>query len=289
VRRRWRRGRLMADRVGLGWRPELAAGILASLDRIDVVEVIADNHVGARRSALRALRTLAIQVPVLLHGVGLGLASAAAVDGHRLDALARVVGAVQPEAWSEHLAFVRGGGLELGHLAAPPRCEATLDGLATNVARARAIVGSAPALENVATLIDPPGSDRDEVAWLTAAAAAIDGELLLDLHNLYANALNFGFDPRAALARLPLDRVRLVHLAGGSWLTAAGARRRLDDHRHDVPAAVFELLGELAARAPQPLTVIVERDGDYPPVAHLLAELARARAALVGGRARVAA
>jgi uncharacterized protein (UPF0276 family) len=280
----------MTDRVGLGWRPELAAGILANLDRIDLVEVIADDYVGAGRGELRALRTLAIQVPLVLHGVGLGLASAAPVDGRRLDALARVVGAVEPRAWSEHLAFVRGGGLELGHLAAPPRCEATLDGLVANVARARAIVGSAPALENVATLIDPPGSDRDEVAWLTAAVDATGGELLLDLHNLYANALNVGFDPRAALVRLPLDRVHLVHLAGGSWLAAAtGERRCLDDHRHDVPAAVFDLLGELAARAPEPLTVILERDGDYPPIAHLLAELARARAALAGGRARVAA
>ncbi len=278
------------DRVGLGWRGELAAGILAHLDRIDVVEVIADDYLGAGRRTLRALRTLAIQVPLVLHGVSLGLASSAPVDGRRLDALARVVGAVEPQAWSEHLAFVRGGGLELGHLAAPPRRDATLDGLAANVARARAIVGTAPALENVATLIDPPGSDRDEPTWLADALAATGGELLLDLHNLHANALNFGFDARAALARLPLARVRIVHLAGGGWIGAPGdARRRLDDHRHDVPSAVFDLLAELAARAPQPLTVILERDGDYPPIASLLAELARARAALAGGRERAAA
>ena len=54
------------DRVGLGWRPELAAGILANLDRVDVVEVIADDHVDAGRRELRALRTLAIQVPLVL-------------------------------------------------------------------------------------------------------------------------------------------------------------------------------------------------------------------------------
>ncbi len=278
------------DRVGLGWRPELAAGILANLDRVDLVEVIADDYVGAGRRELRALRTLAIQVPLVLHGVSLGLASAAPVDGRRLDALARVVGAVEPQAWSEHLAFVRSGGLELGHLAAPPRRDATLGGLAANVARARAIVGSAPALENVATLIDPPGSDRDEPAWLADAVAATGGELLLDLHNLHANAVNFGFDAHAALARLPLARVRFVHVAGGAWIGNDGGRRRvLDDHRHDVPAPVFDLLADLAARTPNPLTVIVERDGDYPPIEHLLAELDRARSALAGGRARVAA
>ena len=242
------------DRVGLGWRPELAAGILANLDRVDVVEVIADDYVDAGRRELRALRTLAIQVPLVLHGISLGLASTTPVDGRRLDGLARVVGAVEPEAWTEHLAFV-------------------------------------PALENVATLIDPPGSDRDEPAWLAHAVAATGGELLLDLHNLHANAVNFGFDAHAALARLPLSRVRFVHVAGGAWIGEDGGRRRvLDDHRHDVPAPVFELLADLAARAPNPLTVIVERDGHYPPIERLLGELDRARTALAGGRAaRVAA
>ena len=269
------------DRVGLGWRPELAVAIFTHLDRIDVVEVIADDYFDAGRGELRALRTLAAQVPVLLHGVSLGLASTCAVDGGRLDALARVVERVAPDAWSEHLAFVRAGGHEIGHLAAPPRTAATVEGAARNVARARRLVGAAPLLENVATLIDPPGSDRDEPRWIADVADAAGVDLLLDLHNLYANAVNFGFDAREALTRIPVERVSAVHLAGGRWIG-----RLLDDHLHDVPAPVFSLLTELAALAPRPLTIIIERDGNFPPIAHLLAELDRARAALARGRAR---
>ena len=279
-----------ADRVGLGWRAELAAGILAHADRIDVVEVIADDWFDEGRQELRALRTLGAQLPLVLHGVSLGLASAAPVAAWRLEAMARLVGAVEPEAWSEHLAFVRGGGREIGHLAAPPRARATLEGLASNAARARAIVGASPALENVATLIDPPGSDRDEPAWLADAVAVSGCDLLLDLHNLHANAVNFGFDADAALARLPLARVGFVHVAGGKWLDGPrGGRRLLDDHRHDVPDPVFDLLRALAARAPRPLTVILERDGDYPAIASLLAQLERARTALASGRREAAA
>jgi len=197
---------------------------------------------------------------------------------------------VEPEAWSEHLAFVRGGGREIGHLAAPPRAAATLDGLTSNIARARAAIGAAPALENVATLIDPPGSDRDEPAWLGDAVAATGCDLLLDLHNLHANAVNFGFDAHDALARLPLPRVGFVHVAGGRWIAApGGGRRLLDDHMHDIPEPVFDLLVALAARAPRPLTVILERDGGYLPVARLLDELARVRAALAAGRREAAA
>ena len=85
--------------------------------------------------------------------------------------------------------------------------------------------------------------------------------------------------------------MRIVHLAGGGWITARPAPRGGGSTIivTTCPSAVFDLLAELAARAPQPLTVILERDGDYPPIASLLAELARARAALAGGRERAAA
>jgi len=74
------------DRFGLGWRPELAAGILAHLDRIDLVEVIADDYFDAGRRDLRAMRTLAAQVALVLHGTSLGLASTVPVASRRLDA-----------------------------------------------------------------------------------------------------------------------------------------------------------------------------------------------------------
>jgi uncharacterized protein (UPF0276 family) len=279
----------VADRFGLGWRPELAAAILSHLDRIDAVEAIADDFVRASRRERRALRTLAAQVPLSLHGVGLGLASAEPVEARRGGALARLVDEVIPESWSEHLAFVRAGGVEIGHLAAPPRAPRTVDGLGVNAERARAIVGTAPQLENVATLIEPPGAGWKEAEWIGRAIEAAGAPLLLDLHNLHANAVNFGGDARDALRRLPLDRVTTVHLAGGRFIPAGPARERrrlLDDHLHDVPEPVYDLLTELGALAPAPLTVILERDGRYPPIERLLAQLDRARAALASGRRR---
>jgi uncharacterized protein len=276
-----------ADRFGLGWRPRLAAGILANLDRIDIVEVIADDYFRASRQERRPLRTLAAQVPVTLHGVSLGLASAVPVETKRLDDMARLCSDVAPEFWSEHLAFVRGGGIEIGHLAAPPRTEATIEGALANLARAKQIVGVAPQVENVATLIDPPGSDRDEAAWLSAIIRNSESKLLFDLHNLYANSLNFHFDPVEFIAKVPREGIETLHLAGGKWIGRNGAQRLLDDHLHDVPDPVYELLEEVAARTPQPLTIILERDGNFPSIESLLAQLDRARQAVSRGRARI--
>ena len=277
------------DRIGLGWRAELAAGILSNLDRIDIVEVIADDFFDAPRRERRALRTLAAQTGVTLHGVSLGMASSVAVETKRLDKMARLCQEVIPVSWSEHLAFVRGGGTEIGHLAAPPRTAATIDGTLANLAYAQRVVGAAPQVENVATLIDPPGSDRDEATWVSQILRSANGDLLLDLHNLYANALNFNFDAVDFIGRLPPERIGAIHLAGGKWIGAHGARRLLDDHLHDVPDPVYDLLAEVGAYAPRDLTVILERDGDFPSIDCLLHQLDRARQALAQGRARLMA
>ena len=114
--------------------------------------------------------------------------------------------------------------------------------------------------------------------------------MLLDLHNLYANAVNFGIEPLALLRRFPLTQVAAVHLSGGVWIDGpGGARRLLDDHLHDTPAEVLALLRVLGAEAPQPLTVILERDGRYPPIGRLLDQLDAARRALGEGRAQARA
>ena len=275
-----------ADRIGLGWRGELAAGILSNLAQIDVLEVIADDYYRASRAAMDALCSLASQVPVSLHGVGMGLASTIPAEPRRLHAMARLMQTVRAESWSEHLSFVRAGGIEIGHLAAPPRTPASAAGAVANIALASRIVGSAPLMENIATLVNPPASTLDEAEWLAQVIDGAQVPLLLDLHNLYANAVNGGQDPQALLLRLPLARVGAVHLSGGHWIDEPGGtgRRLLDDHLHDVPAEVFELLALLARHAPQPLTVILERDGNYPSFEHVLGQLALARAALRAGR-----
>jgi len=276
-----------ADRIGLGWRPELAAGIFAHLDDIDVVEVVADDYFGASRARIDGLRTLAAQVPLVLHGIGMGLASTVLTDEKRLAAMARLVERVRPESWSEHLAFVRGGGWEIGHLAAPPRTAATIDGAANNLFRAARVVGSAPLVENIATLVAPPASLYTEAEWVAAIVNASSSDLLLDLHNVYANGLNHGYDPMEFLRSIPPERIGGIHLAGGKWVDSPDGRPRLvDDHLHDVPDPVYALLEEIAVRCPRPLTVVLERDGNYGSMAELLGQLACAREAVNRGRAR---
>jgi len=165
---------------------------------------------------------------------------------------------------------VRGGGIEIGHLAAPPRNRRTLEGLRSNLDAVRSVVGTLPALENIASLVEPPLSEWSEGEWLERIASECGANLLLDLHNLHANATNHRFDAGDVLRRIDHRRIRLIHLAGGKRIEGG---RILDDHRHAVPGAVYSLLEKIDCDA----SVILERDGNYPRFEEMMAELDRGR------------
>jgi hypothetical protein len=146
------------------------------------------------------------------------------------------------------VAFVRGGGLEAGHLLPVPRTRDALDVLAANVRLAQA--------------------ELDEAAFLTELLERTGALLLLDVANLYANARNHGGDPLVLLDRLPLERIAYVHVAGG--VERDGLYH--DTHAHPTPPGVLDLVAEVCARRDPP-GVMLERDDDYPPEPELAAEL----------------
>src|SRR5262249_37416215 len=149
------------------------------------------------------------------HGVSLSLGGAEPPDPSRLEALGRLAERLGAPLVSEHLAFVRAGGLESGHLLPLPRTREALEGVVGNVRRAQAALPVSLALENIAHLFEWPGGEMGEADFLAEVLERADVLLLLDVENVYANARNHGFDPLAFLERLPLKRLAYVHVAGG--------------------------------------------------------------------------
>lgn len=287
------------DKFGLSWRGPLSAGILSHLDDIDCLEVIAQSYANLPLQQQQGLNYLSGQIPVYLHSIGLGLASCSAPSLRHLDQLKRIQEQLKPQIISEHLAFVRatpidgnssGHMLEIGHLAAPARNQANIDACCENIKFANLHLGAQLELENIAALATPLGCEFSETDWITQIIRRSGAALLLDLENLYANALNSAQSPFELLMALPLEQVRTVHLSGGSWVhcdwQSAQHSRFLDDHKHDIPTVVFALLERLAQLVPQPLTIIIERDGNFPSMQELLAQLNQAKQAVQRGRSK---
>jgi uncharacterized protein (UPF0276 family) len=207
-------------------------------------------------------------VAVVPHGVRLSLGGAEPVAAERVEHLAAVAERVGAPLVSEHIAFVRAGGVEAGHLLPLPRSREAVDAVVGNVRRTQAALSVPIALEPIAALFDWPDDEMDEADFLTEILDRTGALLLLDIANVYANARNRGDDPLVLLDRLPLDRVAYVHVAGG----AEHQGLYHDTHTHAVPREVLDLVGELCARH-RPPALMLERDGDYPPAAELRTEL----------------
>ncbi|TDC71174.1 DUF692 domain-containing protein, partial [Micromonospora sp. KC606] len=251
--------------VGIGWRPEIS-GFVAELPGLRFVEVVAEAVHDIVPPGLAGLRERG--VTVVPHGVRLSLGGAAPVEPARVAHLARVAELVGAPLVSEHIAFVRAGGLEAGHLLPVPRSREAVAAVVANVRRAQAELPVPLALEPIAALFDWPDDELDEADFLTEILDATGAALLLDVANLHANARNRGGDPGALLDRLPLDRVAYVHVAGG----AERDGYYHDTHTDPVPPEVLDLVGALCARR-RPPALLLERDGRYPPAPQLRAEL----------------
>ncbi|HEX4246418.1 MAG TPA: DUF692 domain-containing protein, partial [Pseudonocardia sp.] len=200
--------------LGIGWRPEIA-GLLADLPGLRFCEVVAEalRHDGVLPAPLAALRSRG--VTVVPHGTRLSLGGAEPLDPHRVHHFASVAAALEAPVASEHVAFVRAGGLEAGHLLPVPRTREALRVLVRNVRTLRAELEAPLALEPIAALFDWPDDELTEADFLTELLEQTDAYLLLDVANCYANARNRGTDPADLLDRLPLERVAYAHVAGG--------------------------------------------------------------------------
>jgi uncharacterized protein (UPF0276 family) len=253
--------------VGIGWRPEIA-GFVADLPGLRFAEVVAES-VHPHGDLPPGLGELTDRgVAVVPHGIRLSLGGAEPVEPARVQHLAAVARRLGAPLVSEHIAFVRAGGVEAGHLLPVPRSREAVDAVVANVRRTQAELDVPIALEPIAAVFDWPDDEMDEGAFLTEILDRTGALLLLDVANVYANARNRGTAPAALLDRVPLERVAYVHVAGGAEHDGIYH----DTHTDAVPPAVLDLIAELSARH-RPPALMLERDGDYPPAEALRAEL----------------
>lgn len=199
--------------------------------------------------------------PIVVHGLGLSIGSAAGWNEGYLRIL-DALHARQPFAWhSEHLTFMQTadpGGRPL-HTGVPlplPYTDEACDLVARRAELLGRRYGVPFLLENLTHYLPdlPAEGGRDEAAFLNELTERSGCGLLLDLYNLQCNAVNLGFDPTEMLARLRLDRVVEIHIAGG--VTQDGFM--MDVHWDVVPEEVWQMLDWVAPRTPHLAGVVYE-------------------------------
>jgi hypothetical protein len=264
--------------VGVLYNPALPGFLRSDLDALDYLEVIpemfwTDHGMGSAdrfreiEATVEVLDSVAAERPVVVHSVGLSIGTADLFDREHVEQIARWHRRYLFPWHSDHLSFARMGGPD-GHeinagLAVPvPYDEEVLDLIAGRVRTVQAQVAAPFLLENNVYYVDLPEQEMSEPEFLNRLAAVTGCGLLLDVHNVYTNATNHGFDPHAWIGELDLTRVVEVHVAGGNEF----AGMYTDSHAGPCPEPVWELLARVVAGAPRLAGITFEFHASYYPL-----------------------
>lgn len=279
----------LPHRAGVGFKPEHFASIVAQPQPVGFFEVHAENYMGAGGPPHAQLGRLREDYALSIHGVGLSIGSMQPLDRDHLGRLKVLCDRYQPESFSEHLAWSTHDSVFLNDLLPLPYTEETLARVVEHVDQVQTVLGRQMLLENPATYLLFKESTIEETVFLAEIARRTGCGLLLDVNNVFVAATNHNLDPRAYIARFPLEAVREIHLSGHSeTVDDFGAPLLIDSHDTPVKDPVWALyetvIGQLG-----PVASLVEWDNDVPAWPVLLTEAAAAQDILDAAARRRAA
>lgn len=274
--------------VGLGLRWDFLEEVVdGPALPIDFFEVSPENYMRRGGYYPAQLEKLSERYALVTHGLTLSIGAEAEPDNTYLRELRAEVARSKSPFHSDHLCFSSLGRRSLHELLPLQQSRRNLARVAERAARMSDVLGVPFALENITYYLHPGRAELAELDFLNGVLAQSGAGLVLDVNNVYVNALNHGADARAFISGLDLARVVEIHVAGHSRHSSGLV---LDTHGAPVADPVLDLL-EFTLRLTGPVPVLLERDNDVPPLAELLGELGALRAvcerALTGGSEHV--
>ena len=261
--------------VGIGLRAPHYRDLLERLPELGFLEVHSENYFGAGGQPHYFLQHLRGHYPLSLHGVGLSLGSAEPIDMAHLRKLKILIQRYQPGLVSEHLCWSSAGGRHLNDLLPLPYTEEALAIVSRKVRQVQDYLGRQILLENISSYLEYTTSDIPEWRFLAELVKLSGCAILLDVNNIYVNAVNHGYDATQFIMNIPREAVQEIHLAGFDQ----GAGLLIDTHGKPVHDDVWTLY-RLALQRFGCVPSLIEWDTDIPPLDVLLAEAGKAKVML---------
>lgn len=257
---------------GLGLRSEHYLDFIDEYQPVDWLEILSENYMIAGGKPLYYLDKICERYPVVMHGVSLSIGSVDPLNQTYLNDLKTLAQRIKPKWISDHLCWTGTQGINLHDLMPLPYTEEALQHLTDRIKKVQDFLGQRILLENVSSYLTYQHSTISEWEFLSAVAKQSDCLILLDINNIHVSAHNHSFDPLTYLDALPRERIQQIHLAGhlnkGDY--------SIDTHDHEIIESVWNLYAESLRRF-GPVSTMIERDDDIPPLDTLLNELQKAR------------
>lgn len=278
---------LSSTSAGLGLRRSLLDALQsAAPGDFDFLECAPENWIGVGGAFGEAFERLAARHPIACHGLSLSLGGFAPLDQPFLESVRRFLDRHGVVLYSEHLSYCADDG-QLYDLLPIPFTDEAVRHVSTRIRQVQDLLGRRIAVENVSYYAAPAvGRNQQamaEVDFLSAVLQEADCDLLLDVNNVFVNAVNHRYDAMDFLRRLPCERIVCMHVAGHY---DEAEDLKIDTHGAAVKADVWSLM-ESACALFGPRPTVLERDFNFPPYAELVDELGTIRRILRSAAAGV--
>lgn len=257
---------------GLGLRPVYYDEILSARPPVDWFEIISENYMLAGGRPLAMLDRVRAEYPIVMHGVSMSLASTDPLNLDYLRQLKSLAERVEPAWVSDHLAWTGVHGVTLHDLLPIPYTSESLAHVVERIQRVQDFLKRQLVVENASTYVSFVESEMSEHEFVGEMAQRADCLLLLDVNNVFVSGFNHGFDQKAFIDAIPVERVVQFHMAGHT----NDGTHRVDTHDQPVCEEVWALY-EHARRRFGAVSAMIERDDNFPPLSELLDELQHMR------------
>lgn len=254
--------------AGLGLRRAFIRSLSEyATNQVSFWEIAPENWIGVGGYFGKKLRALTEQHPFICHGLSLSIGGPTPIDQAFLQKLKKFLHQHNIRYYSEHLSYCSDDG-HLYDLMPIPFTEQAVSYVANRIKQVQDHLERRIAIENV-SYYAAPGQEMEEIDFLNAVLQQADCDLLLDVNNIYVNSINHGYDAKAFLQQLPVERVGYIHIAG-HYNEADDLI--IDTHGADVIDPVWQLL-DIAYERFGVTPTLLERDFNFPPLPELLNEI----------------
>jgi uncharacterized protein (UPF0276 family) len=257
---------------GVGLRTAHFQHVLSKRPAVDWFEIVSENFMDSGGRPIEVLEEVARRYPIVMHGVSMSIGSTDPVDRVYLKKLGSLAERIGARFVSDHLCWTGVAGRNTHDLLPMPYTEEALAHVVRRVRQVQDLLGRPIALENPSSYVEFASSTLGEAEFLARLAEEADCALMLDVNNVYVSAFNHGFDARAYVETIPVERIVYYHLAGH---THKGTHI-VDTHSDHVIPEVWALY-EHATKLSGGRSTLVEWDDAIPAFEVVHAEAKKAK------------
>lgn len=256
--------------IGIGYRKDFSDAFLeSSILKPDFIEVAPENWMEIGGFWKQQLKKAVERYPLFCHGLSLSVGSPEGIDIGFVKKVKQFLEDFQVSVYSEHLTFSKVDNAHLYDLLPIPFTQDAINRVVENIKQVQDLLGRRLILENGSyyTVLKAEMSEED---FINEIVKRSDCELLLDVNNVYVNAFNHRYNAKNFITKMPLDRVRYIHMAGH---LKVNENLIIDTHGSKIIDPVYELFEFTMRKLKRDIPVLLERDFNIPELSILQDEI----------------